>query len=282
MQFSDTVELSNGVKMPIVGFGTYRTEAGTVCVESVKYAIEDGYRHVDTAALYENEESVGDGIIASGVDRKDIFVTTKLRNCDQGYESTLKAFELSLKKLKMDYVDLYLIHWPIAFDFRDCWQETIKATWKAFEELYEAGKIKAIGVSNFLVEHLEFLQENCKIQPMVNQIEFHIGCEQSDTVEYCKENGIIVEAWSPLCKGKAFDAPELQTLVKKYNRTPSQILLRWCLQKGTVILPKSVTPSRILENTKLFDFEITAEDIAYLGGTNFVGRLGSHPYSVTF
>ena len=197
--------LSNGVEIPILGFGTYKIEDDKVAVNSVREAIKTGYRHIDTASFYKNEENVGNGIREglkhTGLKRKDIFVTTKVWNTEQGYENTLNAFSNSLQRLNMDYVDLYLIHWPVTKDYADEWQSRIKETWKAMEKLYNEGKIRAIGVSNFLVHHLEELISGCEIEPMVNQIEFHPGHNQKETVEFCKKHEIVVEAWSPLGRG---------------------------------------------------------------------------------
>ncbi|NCA92499.1 aldo/keto reductase [bacterium] len=279
---TDCYYLTNGVGLPCIGYGSWRTPAGNICVEGVKAALAVGYRHIDTAAAYENEESVGEGILLSGVARKDIFLTSKLWNSDHGRDNTRRAFELSLKKLGADYLDLYLIHWPIAFAFRDSYPREMLESWHVLEELYREGQIKAIGVSNFLVSHLETLKTEQEIAPMVNQIELHVGYKQQDTVDYCKEKGIVLEAWSPICKGKAFDEPLLKAVAARHNKTGAQALIRWCLQKGYAPLPKSVTPSRILENADVFDFTLDEEDMRQLDMIDSVGRLGSHPDSCSF
>lgn len=279
---TDGYVMHNNLKLPCVGYGTWRTPKGKICIEGVLAAIEAGYRHIDTAAVYENEESVGEGVALSGIDRKNIFITSKLWNTEHGRDKTLSAFEQSLRKLKVSYLDLYLIHWPIAFDYRNSYPKQMLESWHAMEELYKCGAIKAIGVSNFLVSHLETLKKEQEISPMVNQIELHIGYHQQETVDYCKDKKIVLEAWSPLCKGRAFSQPLLIEIAQKYEKTGAQILLKWCLTKGYAPLPKSVTVSRIQENTKIFDFELEKEDIAKLDSIKDIGRLGSHPDTCAF
>lgn len=263
--------LNNGVKMPWLGFGTYKVENGNKVIKSVKEALKVGYRHIDTASYYGNEEGVGTAIKESGVSREEIFLVSKVWNTDQGYENTLKSFENSIKKLGTDYLDLYLIHWP---------QSISKETWKALEKLYKEGRVKAIGVSNFLVKHLEYLLEDAEIMPMVNQVEFHPYLIQNDLMEFCKKNNIQLEAWSPLMRGKVFEIEILKDLAKKYGKTISQIVLRWDLQMGVVCIPKSVTPSRIKENSDIFDFEISKEDIDKIKQLNKGIRVGSSPNKV--
>ncbi len=279
---TDCYYMHNGLGLPCVGYGSWRTPAGDICVNGVVAALNAGYRHIDTAAVYDNEESIGEGMRASGVARKDIFLTSKLWNCDQGRDRALKAFELSLKKLRTDYLDLYLIHWPVAYDFRSSYPKEMQESWRAMEELYQAGAVKAIGVSNFLVRHLKTLEEQQQIMPMVNQIELHVGYHQQETVDYCREMGIVLEAWSPICKGKAFKEPKLIEVAAKHGKTGAQVLLRWCLEKGYAPLPKSVTPSRIIENADIFDFFLDNEDMKKLDSIDSVGRLGSHPDSCAF
>jgi diketogulonate reductase-like aldo/keto reductase len=271
----------NGLGVPCVGYGSWRTPAGEVCVKGVLTALEAGYRHIDTAAAYANEESVGEGIQLSSVLRKEIFLTSKLWNTDQG-NNTRKAFELSLKKLKTDYLDLYLIHWPIAYDFRESYPREMLESWHVLEELYQESLVRAIGVSNFLTHHLELLAKEANIQPMVNQIELHVGYHQQETVDYCKAKNIVLEAWSPICKGTAFELPEVKAVAARHNKTGAQILIRWCLEKGYAPLPKSVTPSRIHENANVFDFTLSSEDIFILDSITKVGRLGSHPDTCAF
>lgn len=265
--------LSNGVKMPWLGFGTFKVPEGKVVEEAVKEALRLGYRHIDTAAIYKNEEGVGQAIKDSRVPREEIFLVSKVWNTDQGYESTLKAFETSLKKLQTDYLDLYLIHWPKALN---------KETWKALEQLYKEGRVKAIGVSNFKLHHLEELLEDAEIIPMVNQIEFHPQFPQTEIMEICKKHNIQLEAWGPLMQGKIFEIPLMRELAEKYNKTISQIALRWDLQMGVVTIPKSITPERIKENMNIFDFEISKEDMDRIVQLNIGERVGPDPDHITF
>ena len=273
--------LSNGVEIPILGFGTYKMEDDEIVLNSVREAIKAGYRHIDTASFYKNEENVGNGIREgmkhTGLKRKDIFVTTKVWNTEQGYENTLNAFNNSLQRLNMDYVDLYLIHWPVTKDYTDTWQSRIKETWKAMEKLYKEGKIRAIGVSNFLVHHLEELMSSCEIKPMVNQIEFHPGHNQKETVEFCKKHKIVVEAWSPLGRGVILENEFLLEIAKKYNRTIAQICIRWIIQQDIAALPKSVTLERIKSNFEIFDFELSEEDMDKITNMEPIGYTGSDP-----
>lgn len=271
LNLKSTYKLSNGVEIPMVGFGTWQTPNGETAISSVEEALKVGYRHIDTAAVYGNEESVGIAIKNSGIDRKEIFVTSKVWNSNQGYETTLKAFEESLKKLQLDYLDLYLIHWPVPKIFKETWEETSIGTWKAIEELYKAGKIRSIGVSNFKPHHIKNLIDNCEIVPMVNQIQLSPGIDQKETIEYCKENNILVEAYSPLSTGKIFNVKEIINMAAKYNKSVSQIALRWSIQNGYLPLPKSVTPSRIKENSEIFDFEISKEDMEFINNLTDTG-----------
>lgn len=263
--------LSNGVKMPWLGFGTYKVENGRTVIESVKEALKIGYRHIDTASFYNNEEGVGIAIKESGVAREEIFLVSKVWNSDQGYEKTLNAFETSIKKLGTDYLDLYLIHWP---------QPLYKETWRALEKLYKEGRVRAIGVSNFTVNHLKDLLEDVEIVPMVNQVEFHPQLIQNQLIEFCKKHNIQLEAWSPLMRGKIFGIQLLEDLAKKYKKTITQIVLRWDLQMGVVTIPKSITPVRIKENTDIFDFEISKEDINKIKQLDKSLRVGSNPDKV--
>ena len=273
--------LSNGVEIPILGFGTYKIEDDATALNSVRKAIKAGYRHIDTASFYKNEENVGNGINEglkfTGLKREDIFITTKVWNTEQGYENTLHAFNNSLQRLNMDYVDLYLIHWPVTKDYADTWQSRIKETWKAMEKLYNEGKIRAIGVSNFLVHHLEELILGCEIKPMVNQIEFHPGHNQKETIKFCKKHEIVVEAWSPLGRGVILENEFLSEIAKKYNRTIAQICLRWIIQQDIVALPKSVTWERIKSNFEVFDFKLSQEDMDKITNMETTGYTGSDP-----
>jgi diketogulonate reductase-like aldo/keto reductase len=263
--------LNNGVEMPQLGFGVWQVpddEAET----AVATALEAGYRSIDTAAIYGNEEGTGKAIAASGLPREELFITTKLWNSDQGYDSTLRAFETSLAKLGLEYVDLYLIHWPLPS------QDRYVDTYKAFEKLHSDGLIRAIGVSNFLPEHLDRLIAETSVVPAVNQIELHPHLQQRAAREYHAEQGIATEAWSPLGQGKGLlEVPAVVAIARKHNRTPAQVVLRWHLQLGNVVIPKSVTPSRIKENIDVFDFSLDDEDLAAISALNEDRRLGPDP-----
>lgn len=277
----DSFVLSNGIKIPCVGFGTWKLPEADTTVDIIKTAIDCGYRHIDTAFSYFNEKSVGKAIRTCGLKRNEIFVTTKLSNKSHGYENTLKEFEMSMSNLDIDYVDLYLIHWPRPLAVRDIWKELNEGTWKAFEELYKEGKIKAIGVSNFLENHLDAILETATIAPMVNQIELHPQYVQRDVVEYCKDRRMIVEAWSPLIRG-SFDHPVLIDIAKKYDKSVAQILLRWHIQHSFLPLPKSSSKERMIENANIFDFALTEEDIEAMKVLEALGRTGAHPDTAEF
>ena len=279
---TDTFTLHNGYKIPCVGFGTWQTPDGETAVQAVKSAIENGYRHIDTAAVYQNEVGVGQGIIASGVDRKELFVTSKVWNTERGYEKTIAAFHQTLSDLQLDYLDLYLIHWPAIAKQYDNWEQLNAETWRAMEDLYKAGKIKAIGVSNFLPHHLESLLQQCTITPMVNQIEFHPGYMQKETVEYCQQHQILVEAWSPLGNGKLLSNPLLQEIAQKYDKSVAQLCIRWVLQHDLLPLPKSITPERIQQNADVFDFDISAEDMNKIDSMAYCGGSGLNPDDIDF
>jgi diketogulonate reductase-like aldo/keto reductase len=258
---TDGYTLSNGVQIPCIGFGTWQTPNGEVAASVVKEAIALGYRHIDTAAGYGNEESIGIAVKQSGIPRESVFVTSKLQNSAHGYEETMAAFEQTMKNLDMKYLDLYLIHWPNPIKFRNNWQEANAGTWKAFEELYRAGRIRSIGISNFHPHHIDALMKTATIPPMVNQIRLCPGDIQDEVVAYCKDHGILLEAYSPLGTGSIFKVPELQSLARKYGKTIAQICIRWSLQMGYLPLPKSVTASRIKENADVFDFELSDQDV---------------------
>jgi diketogulonate reductase-like aldo/keto reductase len=270
------ITLNDGVRLPSIGFGTYKA-AEEEGIASVKSALQKGYRLLDTAAKYENEEAVGKGIKESGIAREEIFVTTKVWRENLGYENTKKAFEESLQKLDLDYIDLYLIHWPANARNFDNWQEVNAETWRAMEELQAEGKIKSIGVSNFWQEHLEALEKTAKITPAINQIEFHPGYWQPEVVEYCREKGIVIEAWSPLARGKVFDNELLKSIAEKHNRSISQICLRWCIEHDTITIPKSTTPERIEDNINIFDFELSPEEIKQINEIPEMGFSGELP-----
>lgn len=274
--------LNNNYKIPSIGFGTFRTPSGEETEQSVLNAIKAGYRHIDCAAAYGNEKSVGDAIRKSGMPREELFITSKLWNDEKGYEKTLAAFNQTLEDLQLDYIDLYLIHWPIAKASKDNWQEANNESWRAFEELYKQGKIKAIGVSNFLPHHLKPLLESANIKPMVNQIEFHPGMLQEEAVEFCKKHNILVEAWAPFSNGQILKHPVLQEIADKYQKSVAQLTLRWIIQKGIVPLPKSVTPERIKSNLDVFDFEISEEDVERIDSLTNCGCSGLHPDEVDF
>ncbi len=275
-------KLNNGVEIPSIGFGTWQTPDGETAVKSIKTAIEAGYRHIDTAAIYGNEQSVGKGINESGVERKELFLTSKLWNTERGYEKTLNAFEKTLNDLQTDYLDLYLIHWPAVVNQFDDWKQINTDTWRAMEKLYQEGKIRAIGVSNFLKHHLEPLLNQATIQPAVNQIEYHPGFRQQDDVTFCKEQAILVEAWSPLGTGKMLKNETLLTIAKKYKVSVAQLCIRWILQNEILPLPKSVTPSRIHENIQVDYFEITEEDVKTINQMDYFGSSGLNPDKVDF
>ncbi len=279
---TDCYELSNGVEIPCIGFGTWQTPNGDVAVSSVLSALQAGYRHIDTAQGYGNEESVGVAVKKSGIARKEIFITSKLNNSEHGYQKTLDAFEETMKKLDMDYIDLFLIHWPNPIAFRDNWQEANAGTWKAFEELYNAGRIRSIGISNFHPHHIEELMKTATIAPMVNQIRLCPGDTQDEVVDYCRSRNILLEAYSPLGVGKIFDVPEMQTLAEKYGKSIAQICLRWSLQRGYLPLPKSVTPARIKENVEVFDFELSADDVQLIADLKGVVGYSADPDTITW
>lgn len=270
----DTTTLHNGVKMPWMGLGVFKVQDGEEVIQSVKAAIKNGYISIDTASFYKNEEGVGQAIRESGVAREDLFITTKLWNSDQGYESTLKAFETSLNKLGLDYLDLYLIHWP--------GKDKYKETWRAFEKLYKEGRVRAIGVSNFQIHHLEDLMSTSEIKPMVNQVECHPHLTQKDLLAYCQKHGIQMEAWSPLKQGQLLNEPTLVEIAQKYQKSVAQVILRWDLQNGVVIIPKSIKEHRIIENADIFDFELSKEDMERIDSLNQDSRAGSHPDTMRF
>ncbi|WUB67890.1 aldo/keto reductase [Streptomyces sp. NBC_00582] len=257
--------------MPQLGFGVWQVPDDEA-ERAVSTALEAGYRSIDTAAIYGNEEGTGKAITASGVPREDIFLTTKLWNSDQGYDATLRAFDTSLEKLGLEYVDLYLIHWPLPA--RDRYVDT----YKAFEKLYGDGRVRAIGVSNFPVEQLGRLLDETSVIPAVNQIELHPHLQQHALRAFHAEQGIATEAWSPLGQGKGLlEVPAIVAIAQKHNRTPAQVVLRWHLQIGNVVIPKSVTPSRIRENIEVFDFSLDTEDLAAISALNEDRRIGPDP-----
>ncbi|WP_371068883.1 aldo/keto reductase [Sediminibacillus sp. JSM 1682029] len=270
--------LNNGTKMPWLGLGVFKVEEGPELVEAVKTAITEGYRSIDTAAIYGNETGVGEGIRegiqAAGIRREDLFVTSKVWNDGLDYDGTVQAFETSLEKLGLDYLDLYLIHWPGKGKY--------KQAWNALEELYKKGRIRAIGVSNFQVHHLEELMKDAAIKPAINQVERHPKLTQSDLLTYCQQHGIQLEAWSPLMQGQILDNPVLREIAAKYDKSPAQVILRWDLQQKIVLIPKSTKAHRIKENANLFDFELTKEDIEQIDNLNEDHRVGPDPDTFDF
>lgn len=278
---ADCFKLNNGCSIPCLGFGTWQIPDGDTAVMAVKAALQHGYRHIDAAAVYGNEASVGKGIVTSGVNRKDIFLTSKVWNDKRGYENTLAAFEKTLADLHTDYLDLYLIHWPASASRFPDWENINLETWRAMTELYKAGRIRAIGVSNFLPHHLIALMQ-AEVSPMVNQIEFHPGQMQDETVSYCKQHSILVEAWSPLGTGKVLTNSFLASIAKKYEKSIAQLCIRWCLQNRILPLPKSVTPARIEENADVFDFVISEEDMTAIKDMPYFGGSGLHPDHIDF
>ena len=273
-------KLMNGVEIPSIAFGTWKISDENICRKSVKYALECGYRHIDAARIYNNEIFVGKGISEflkenPNIKREDLFITTKVWNSDQGYEETLKAFEASLQRLNLDYIDLYLIHWPNTKNMATTFE-----TWKALEKLYNDKKVKAIGVCNFEKHHLEELEQISTVTPMVNQIEIHPYNQQLELRKYCESKNIIVESWSPLIQGNVNDTLIVE-LAEKYKKSPAQIILKWHLQNWLLPLPKSITPSRIKENREL-DFVLTKEDMEKINSLNKNERLGSHPDTMEY
>lgn len=262
------VRLLNGVEMPRLGLGTYKSRQGGDVERSVSAALQDGYRSIDTASLYENEEGIGAAIRASGVPRGDIFLTSKVWDTEQGYNSTLRAFDHSLKRLGTDYLDLYLVHWP---------HPETPETWRAMERLYAEGMVRAIGVCNHQQHHLEALMDSAEVVPMVDQHEFHPWLQQKDLLAFCNSHRIVTEAWAPVMRGHAPEVPALVEVGKKYGKTPEQVSIRWILQSGVVAIPKSIHPERVTENADVFDFSLTPEEMAAIDAEDRGHRLGPDP-----
>ena len=256
LTFQSRARLNNGVEMPYLGLGVYRARPGREAQTALRFALDDGYRLIDTATLYGNEADVGKAVRESGIPRDEVFVTTKLWNSDHGYDETLKACERSLRVLGLDYVDLYLIHWPVESRRRE--------TWSAMETLYARGWARAIGVSNYMVRHLEELLEGAQIPPAVDQVELHPFLPQPEVRGFCREHGILPEAYSPLTKGRRLGDRTVAAVARRHRKTPAQVLIRWCLEQGAAAIPKSVRPERIRENRDVFDFELDPEDLRVL------------------
>jgi len=278
----DCFKLSNGVEIPCVGFGTFQAADGDECTNAVIAAIEAGYVHIDTAQGYQNEESVGNAVKKSGVPREELFITTKLTNKIRGYDETIAAFEESMKKLDMEYLDLFLIHWPNPVHFRDNWQDANASTWKAFEYLYDTKRIRSIGISNFLPYHTDALLKNAKVPPHVNQIRLCPGDTQDENVDYCRSKNILLQAYSPFGTGQIFDVPEMKKLAEKYNKTIAQICVRWCLQRDYLPLPKSVTAARIKENADVFSFELETADVQLIADMKGIIGYSKDPDTTAF
>ncbi len=273
MNLRSTATLNNGVNMPRVGFGVFQSKEGPEVEHAVRWALDAGYRHIDTASFYENESGVGKAIAESGVPREELFVTTKVWNSEQGYNETLKAFDRSRSKLRLDVVDLYLVHWPLKNSFKD--------TWKALEKLYADGKVRAIGVSNFLPHHLEDLMADFDVVPAVDQVEWHPFLFQKELYDFCKAKGIQQEAWSPLTRARFLDNPVITEIAGAHGKSPAQVLLRWDLQHEVVTIPKSVHKERIIENSQIFDFELSSGEMARLDALDSNTRIGPHPDSMS-
>ncbi|MEM8484551.1 MAG: aldo/keto reductase [Bacteroidota bacterium] len=269
-----TIKLSNSVEIPRFGLGVFKMEEGSEVKEAIRWAIEAGYKSIDTAKVYANEAGVGQAIRESGVAREDVFVTTKVWNSDQGYDQTMRAYEKSLEELGLSYVDLYLVHWPVKGKYVD--------SWRALETLYNEGRVRAIGVSNFLVHHLKDVMDAGTIVPMVNQVEFHPRLQQPELQSFCKDNGVQLEAWSPIMKGRVLDIPELVALGEKYGKNAVQVTLRWMYQKDIVSIPKSVKQARIVSNADIFDFELSSEDMQQVDLLDQGIRVGPDPDNFDF
>ncbi|MEK5257407.1 aldo/keto reductase [Paenibacillus sp. FSL F4-0125] len=274
----DTTALHNGVNMPWLGLGVFQVEEGSELIQAIKSAIAHGYRSIDTAAIYQNETGVGQAIKEAlqdnNLSREELFVTSKVWTADMGYEETIAAYETSLAKLGLEYLDLYLIHWPVKGKYKE--------TWRALETLYKEGRVKAIGVSNFQIHHLEDVMKDAEIKPMVNQVELHPYLSQQALLSFCKEQGIQLEAWSPLMQGQLLDQPVLKQIAAKYGKSVAQVIIRWDLQRGIITIPKSTKEHRIIENVDVFDFQLTEEDMTLINDLNQDQRVGPDPDNFDF
>jgi diketogulonate reductase-like aldo/keto reductase len=267
-----TFKLNNGVDMPYFGLGTWEAEDGTEVKNAVNYALDAGYRLIDTASFYKNEKGIGEAISECNVPRNELFITTKVWTSDMGFENALRAYDTSLKLLGLDYVDLYLVHWPVTGKYKE--------TWKALEKIYKEGRVRAIGISNFLKIHLDNLLPDVEIMPTVNQMEFHPYLIQQELVDKCHANGIVYQAWSPIMQGRVFDIPELKKIVKKYRKNAAQVVLRWDLQRGVATIPKSTNQARVEANADIFNFELTNEEMSIINNLDRNLRFGYDPMLV--
>jgi diketogulonate reductase-like aldo/keto reductase len=276
LDIASTATLQNGVKIPLLGLGTWQSKEGEEVQQAIRWALELGYRHIDTAAAYKNEQGVGQAIRDSKISREQIFVTTKLWNDDQrqGYDACLKAFDHSLKLLQFDYVDLYLVHWPV--------KGMYKEAWRAVEKIYADGRAKAIGVSNFLINQFNDLLPEAKVMPMVDQVEMHPYLVQKPLMEFCRQRKIVQEAWSSLMRGKLSDVPELVKIGEAHKKTAAQVALRWNIQHGVVTIPKSVRRERLAENANIFNFELSSEEMVAIDALDRSGRIGPNPDTFNF
>lgn len=271
--------LWNGVQIPEIGYGTWQTKDGNEAQECVKQAILAGYRHIDSASIYNNEIGVGRGILTSRKNRKELFITSKVWNSERGYDKTIQAFECTLKNLGLDYLDLYLIHWPCNEKQSKDYEGINLDTYRALIDLYKSGKVRAIGVSNFLPHHLEPLVKT-EVPPMINQIEFHPGYIQKDVIDYCKQHKIVVEGWSPLGCGRVLQEDLIVDLANKYQKSPTQICIRYAIENDVIPLPKSTKPQRMIANRQIFDFSLSKEDIEKINDMPITGWSGNHPDQV--
>lgn len=272
MNIKSTKTLNTGIEIPMLGFGVYLIKGGGEAQRACEDALEAGYRHIDTAAFYQNEKDVGRAVRNSGIPRDEIFITTKLWNSDQGFDSALRAFDNSLEKLGLDYIDLYLIHWPL--------EKTRHESWRALERIFQSGRAKAIGVSNYTIRHIEELLARSPIVPAVNQVEFSPYLYQKELKDYCESKGIAIEAYTPLTRGKKFKDPKLVSLAEKYSKSPAQMLIKWELQIGNIVIPKSKNTERIHENADIFDFEISPEDLNKMSEFNENFRVAWDPSDI--
>lgn len=274
--------LNNQIEIPCVGYGTWQITEPQTVIDSVLYALKQGYRHIDTAEIYDNEKYIGEAIRQSGIDRKEIFITSKVWNSNRGYEKTLTAFEQTIKELGVDYLDLYLIHWPYNDKTSSNPDQDNLDTYRALEHLYKTGKVRAIGLSNFTLERLNYIVTHAEIMPMVNQVEFHPGHNQTELVEFCQANNILVEAWSPLGSGRLLRDLTLTTIAQKYDTSVAQVILSWIYSKNILPLPKSTTKENIVKNINFFDIVLSEEDTKIIDDMLDVGFSGLNPEEVVF